>query len=128
MSFVTRTNWVIILFTSLAILGYWQLGIGPNHLVWMDLVTFGGVIALQAALLFKLRSLYGFSLVLLYTLALIQGLKIMLSLGSLDSLLAVVSLIIHIFLIFYFIGVRGYLRSNRGRVAMGFSPDADSSQ
>lgn len=127
MSFVTRTNWIIIVFTGLAILGYWQLGTGPNHLVWMDLVTFGGVLALQIALLFKLRSLYGFSLVLLYTLALIQGLKIMLTLGSLDSLFGILSLVIHIILIFYFIGVRGYLRSNRGRAALGLPVETEES-
>ncbi len=128
MQFVIRTNWLLLALFTFGLIPLFFQENSHWYLNWIDLLTFAGVLALQLVLLFKSKALYGFSLVLLYTLALIHGLKIMLSLGSLDSALAVLMLIFHVFLILYFIGVRGFLRSNRGREALGLpiEPDKNS--
>jgi hypothetical protein len=121
MLFIVRTNLIILLLFAFSLV---HLYLGDNtawYFSWVELLTFAAVAVIEMILITRMRALYGFSLVLLYALALIHGLKIMLSLGSIESAVDVFVLIFHGFLIVYFIGVRGYLRSDRGRAAMGFA-------
>ncbi|NVK86839.1 MAG: hypothetical protein HWE13_01870 [Gammaproteobacteria bacterium] len=95
----------------------------PTHLQtspnwWIDVLILGGFAMLQLQAMIKLKTLYGFSLVLSYTVALIVGLRIMLSLSSILSLAGFALFLLSLFAIIYLIGLRGFLRSDKGREIM----------
>ncbi len=127
MNFVLRINWVILLISGISI--YFAAGpvfeeqtVTDPHFLIIDFIVFAGILLLQAIFLLKIKALYGFSLVMLYALALVIGLRIMLSIDQLLSLMGIISFLLELLAIIYLIGVRGFLRSNRGREAMGLEP------
>ncbi|MEE4246454.1 MAG: hypothetical protein V2I33_13675 [Kangiellaceae bacterium] len=115
MKYVTRLNWLVIAIWSAIIATSYHFMGDNDHFIWIDIVTVAGVAVLQVLFYGKIKSGYGFSLVLLYTLALLQGMRIMLSIDQVFSLVGILFIILKLLLIFYFIGVRGFLRSNKGR-------------
>ncbi|WP_144391417.1 hypothetical protein [Pleionea sediminis] len=127
MNFVIRFNWILIGLG--AFLLYFEFGSissvesGTPHFLMIDLIAVSGLALLQLVFLLKLRQFYGFSLVLLYTIALLVGLRIMLSVGQLLSFSGILFFILELFVIFYLIGVRGFLKSNKGRAAFGLEPN-----
>jgi CHASE2 domain-containing sensor protein len=127
MLFIVRTNLILLILFAFSLSSLLLQQEVNWFLHWAELLTLGSVAALQIILLTRARRFYGFVLVLLYTLALIHGLKVMLSLGAIDSAVDVLVLIFHVFLVVFFIGVRGYLRSDRGRSAMGLEVKSEVS-
>lgn len=74
-------------------------------------VTCGGVIVLQLILSLRLRVFVGFGRVLVYAMAILQGLQVMLVLKDLFVPVAAILIGSAIVLVIYLIGVRGYLAS-----------------
>jgi len=127
MKFIAKVNWVLILTWALLLFHPYVLAWAQDtdvvksssYYLWIDVVSLGGFAMLQLIILAKIKSLYGFTLVLLYTLALLQGMRIMLSIDTLLTLTGVLFFLLELLVIFYLIGVRGYLRSDKGRSAFG---------
>ncbi len=74
-------------------------------------VTCGGIIVLQIILSLRLRAFVGFVRVLIYAMAILQGLQVMLVLKDLFVPVAAILIGTAIVLVIYLIGVRGYLAS-----------------
>jgi|GEM_PF-6190513 len=93
--------------------------VSPNW--WIDVLVLGGMIIFQLQMVVKSKTLYGFSIVMSYTLALLIGMRLMLSVDWLLTLKGIGFLLVSALCIFYLIGVRGFLRSDKGRAIMGQS-------
>jgi hypothetical protein len=74
-------------------------------------LTFIGIVVLQIVILLRWQRLLAFTRLLIYVLAMLQGLQVMLMLKDLFTVAGVVLVISGIVLAIYFIGVRGYLGS-----------------
>ena len=114
--------YVLTINTILILLGVGSLlfsGEVQPHLRLIDLVTLGGFIVLQGVLFFRLKSLLGFVRVLLYTMALLQGLRLFLSIDQLLSLSGIINGLIIFLMIMYLLGIRGFLNSAKGMSYFG---------
>ncbi len=89
-------------------------------------ITLGGLCCLQLILLFRLQRLLAFIRLLIYVMAIAQGLLVMLLLKDLFSVLGILIIVSAVLLVIYFIGVRGYLTSNATLMYFGFLPVAVS--
>ncbi len=83
----------------------------------LDVVSLSGLIGILVIATFKFKPLHGFLLVLLYVLALTQGFRLMLTLDQVTSLNGFFSTLLSVVSILFFIGARGYLRSEKGLAA-----------
>ena len=87
-----------------------QAGQGAPFLLFVNLVSASALILISLIVVFRLVRLIGFARVLAYALILVLGLHFLLMLKYLMSGLAV-SLLVDFIVIFYAIGMRGYLGS-----------------
>jgi hypothetical protein len=85
-------------------------------------ITLGGLCCLQVIMLFRLQRLLAFIRLLIYVIAIVQGLLVMLLLKDLFSIPGILIIASAVCLIIYFIGVRGYLSSNTSLSYFGFLP------
>jgi hypothetical protein len=84
-------------------------------------VTGGGIIVLQISLSLRLYPLLGFVRVLVYAMAILQGLQIMLVFKDLFSPAGALLIGTAVLLVVYLIGVRGYLASATALQYFGFT-------
>ena len=84
-------------------------------------VTFGGIIVLQLILSLRLRPLLAFIRVLVYVMAILQGLQIMLVLKDLFTTEGALLIGTAVLLVIYLIGVRGYLASSTALQYFGYT-------
>lgn len=87
-----------------------RAGQGAPFLLFVNLVSASALILITAIVLLRLVRLIGFARVLAYAVILVLGLHFLLMLKYLMSGLAV-SLLIDFIVVFYAIGMRGYLGS-----------------
>ncbi len=84
------------------------------HFFFIYTLMTSGLIFFHLIFTLRLKSGLGFCHVLLYALALMQGLKIFLSVSSLATLSGFVSSLLSAILIFYLLGLKGFLKSKHG--------------
>lgn len=84
-------------------------------------LTFVGIVVLQTIMLARWQRLLAFTRILNYVLAMLQGLQVMLLLKDLFTVAGVVLVLSGVLLVIYFIGVRGYLGSERALTYFGVS-------
>ncbi len=112
----------LLLVCSYLLLGYWHgMALRNDYpmAAYAAAVTFGGIIMLQIILSLRLARLLGFVRVLVYTMAILQGLQIMLMLKDLFSSAGVLLIGTAMLQVFYLIGVRGYLASSNAMQYFG---------
>lgn len=86
---------------------------GAPLLVFVNLVSAGALILITLIVLLRLVRLIGFARVLAYALILVLGLQFLLTLKYLMTAYGALTVIIDFLVIFYAIGMRGYLASPR---------------
>jgi len=78
---------------------------------YINLITPGALIAVSLIAIFRLGRMIGFARALIYVVMLVLGLQILLTLKYLFSFYGLVTVIVDALVIFYLVGVRGYLAS-----------------
>lgn len=78
---------------------------------YINLITSGAFIVITMITLLRLTHFIGFARLLIYVVMLILGLQILLTIKYLFSAYGILTIVIDAFVIFYLIGVRGYLAS-----------------
>lgn len=86
---------------------------GAPLLVFVNLVSAGALILITLIVLLRLARLVAFSRVLAYALILMLGLQLLLTLKYLMTGYGALIILIDLVVIFYAIGMRGYLASTR---------------
>lgn len=79
--------------------------------LYVALVTIGTLLVQQVVMLLRLQRLMGFVRLMIYVLAILQGLQVMLVIKDVFSIAGIVLVCSGALLAFYFIGMRGYLSS-----------------
>jgi len=80
---------------------------------YINLITSGAFIVVSLIALFRFGRMIGFARALIYVVMLVLGLQILLTFKYLFSFYGLVTIIIDALVIFYLVGVRGYLASER---------------
>ncbi|MBI3560900.1 MAG: hypothetical protein HY080_04200 [Gammaproteobacteria bacterium] len=93
-----------------AVLGA-ELRINHPLAIYVAWLTFAGLFAVQAIVWWRARRLLGFGRVLLYGLAILQGLQVMLTIKAVFSYAGAGLVTSALLAVFYLIGLRGYLAS-----------------
>ena len=86
---------------------------GAPLLVFVNLVTAGALILITLVVLLRLTRLVAFARVLAYATILVLGLQLMLTLKYLMSGYGALIVLMDVLVIFYIIGMRGYLASDK---------------
>ncbi len=79
---------------------------------FINLASAGAMIIITLIALLRLPRLVGFSRLLIYTITLLLGLNILLMAKYLITLYGIATIVFNLIVIFYIIGVRGYLASD----------------
>ena len=122
MNKVLIINTFIILLLSGALWESYELYRFCPHLILFSVLTITGLLALQGILFFRLKALLGFARVLLYTLALLQGLRLFLSLSDFLSITGILNGLFIFVLMLYLLGVRGFLQTEKTLLQWGVKP------
>ena len=126
MKYVLWINTLLIAIGIYSLYSAFSQGVGFNITLLIEQLTVAGLILVQIMLWLRVKALLGFAQVLIYALALAQGLGLFMQGGSLLTL-AGAGLILFTFLkIFYFIGLRGFLRSEKTMKLFGIDIPAES--
>lgn len=80
---------------------------------YINLISASALILITLIVLLRLTHLIGFVRAIIYVIALVLGLQILLSIKYLFSVYGLLTIVLDAFVIFYLIGVRGYLASER---------------
>lgn len=86
---------------------------GAPLLVFVNLLGIGALILITLVVLLRLARLLAFARVLAYALILVLGLQLLLTLKYLMTGYGALTILIDLIIIFYVIGMRGYLGSAR---------------
>lgn len=78
---------------------------------YINLITSGAFIVITMIALLRLTRFIGFARLLIYVVMLILGLQILLTIKYFFSVYGILTIVIDAFVIFYLIGMRGYLAS-----------------
>ncbi len=81
--------------------------------VFVNLVAVGAFVLITLVVLFRLSRLVAFARVLAYALLLVLGVQVMLTLKDLMTGHGLIIILIDVIVIFYVIGMRGYLASTK---------------
>lgn len=80
---------------------------------YINLIGAAALLLVAIIVLFRINKLVGFARLLVYVLALVLGLQALLSIKYLFSLYGALTIVVDVVVIFYAIGLRGYLASER---------------
>lgn len=120
--FITVIN--LLLVCLYLLLGYrYGMALRSNYpmAAYAAAVTCGGIIVLQIIVSLRLQPLLGFIRVLVYALAIVQGLQTMLVLKDLFTPVGALLIGTAVLQVFYLIGLRGYLASSGAMQYFGFN-------
>ena len=78
---------------------------------YINLITSGALLVITAIVLLRLTHFIGFARALIYVVMLVLGLQILLTIKYLFSAYGILTITVDMLVIFYLIGVRGYLAS-----------------
>lgn len=108
---ITTLNIFFISIFSAKLLYLHKVSQGVPLLVFVNLISVAALALITLIVLLRFASLVGFARVLAYALLLVLGLQIMLTLKDLMTGYGLMTILIDIVVIFYVIGMRGYLGS-----------------
>lgn len=120
--FIAVSNFILLLLYAVMFYRYGsELRSHFPYAWYLANLTCVGIVVLQAIMLSRWQRLLAFMRILIYVLAMLQGLQVMLLLKDLFTVAGVVLVLSGVLLVTYFIGVRGYLGSERALRYFGFS-------
>jgi len=90
-----------------------KAGQGAPLLLFVNLVGAGALILITLITLLRIARLVGFARVLAYALILVLGLQALLTLKYLMTAYGAMIIVTNVIIVFYAIGMRGYLASSR---------------
>lgn len=80
---------------------------------YINLISASALVIVALTVLMRIGRLVGFARVLIYVIALLLGLQILLTIKYLFSAYGMLTIVVDALVIFYLVGVRGYLASQR---------------